>query len=68
MLTDRVEDASIAMYVNVQALASCLDKRNAVSQFPAARKGFQHNPCPAACSTYFVDVELIQIDILHYDF
>ena len=47
MLTDGVEDASTAMYENVKAFASYLDKKNAVSQLPAAGKGFQHNPCPA---------------------
>ena len=47
-LTDGVEDASIAMYENVTALAKLGKKeRNAVSQCPAARQGFRNTPCPA---------------------
>ena len=49
MLTDGVENASTAMYENVKALAQThvWTKRNAVSQFPAAGRGFKNNSYPA---------------------
>ena len=62
MLTEGVEDTSIAMYENVRAFGfnSCLDKRERCLNFWRGRRS-RFSKYSMSGSLYFVDVELIQI-------
>ena len=63
MLTDGVEDASIAMYENVDGLSlnSCFDTDEKESCVSMSGSRTRFSKCSMSGNPYFVDVELTQI-------